>query len=60
MSDIDLNGHARRLLEAYGPKASLIAAQKARGHEERGDAVQAETWRRLEIMIADLRSADVG
>lgn len=55
MNAVEMNGHARRLLEAYGPKATLIAAQKARILEKKGDAEQAEFWKRIRSMIADMR-----
>lgn len=61
MNTGDLNGHARRLLEAYGSKAQPIAAQKAQSFERAGDEAQARTWRRLEDMIVEMRKTeDVG
>ncbi len=55
MDTVDMTGHARRLLEAYGPKASLIAAQKAAILEKKGEPEQAQTWKRIRSIIADMR-----
>lgn len=60
MTPMEMHDHARRLVEAYGEKASLIAAQRARGFEDEGDQAQAGIWRRIETVIAELRSTPAG
>lgn len=51
MHTIDVQSHARRMLEAQGPRAIADAAQKAKALEAQGDAEQAETWRRIEAAL---------
>ena len=48
MLAIEIEEHARKLIEAQGPKAIAEAAQKARAFEEQGAEEQAVTWRRIE------------
>ena len=57
MKMTDIDAHARRYLEAYGTKAMAIAAQKASALESKGELEQANTWRRIETRISDLRGA---
>lgn len=57
MKVTDIDAHARRYIEAYGAKAMVIAAQKASAHESEGELGQANTWRRIETRISDLRGA---
>jgi hypothetical protein len=42
---------ARQLLEAAGPKAVAIAAQKAKELEGLGDNQEARDWRRVEAAL---------
>jgi hypothetical protein len=48
MLAIEIEEHARKLMEVHGPKAIAEAAQKARAFEDTGAAEQAATWRRIE------------
>jgi hypothetical protein len=48
MHAVEIQQHADKLYAALGPKALAEAAQKARHFEERGDAEEAATWRRIE------------
>lgn len=57
MNTIEVETHARRLMEEYGVKAMAVAAQKARALEEQGEEEQAQTWRRIEAHIAGKRGA---
>jgi hypothetical protein len=47
MLAIEIEEHARKLLEVQGPKAIAEAARKARSFEQEGSAEQAATWRRI-------------
>ena len=52
-----VNEYARALYEAHGDKAEAEAARKAKGHEEAGDASEAETWQAVRRAISELRGA---
>ena len=52
-----IDAHARRFYEEYGSKAMAIAAQRARAFEEEGEQGQAQTWRRIEASISEMRGA---
>jgi len=47
--------HARRLREVRGNDAIADAAQKATAFERDGDATQAQTWRRIETALLEMR-----
>ncbi len=55
MHAMEIQEHARKLKDAHGDKAILEAAQKARELEETGDREQAETWRRIEAALMQMR-----
>ncbi|MCK5549287.1 MAG: hypothetical protein KAI41_02015 [Hyphomicrobiaceae bacterium] len=55
MHTIEIQEHARKLLDAHGDKAVWEAAQKARRLEEAGNMEQAETWRRIEAALMQMR-----
>jgi hypothetical protein len=55
MHVIEIQEHARKLQDAHGEKAVLEAAQKAREMEAAGDREQAETWRRIEAALMQMR-----
>jgi hypothetical protein len=55
MQEIDVFDYARQLLEAHGDKAVAEAAQKACALEEQGQNEQAETWRRVEAALKQMR-----
>jgi len=48
MQAIEIQEYARQLLEAHGDKAVVVAANKARSFEEKGNRKEAETWRQVE------------
>ena len=50
-----IHEYARRLIESYGDKAILQAAQKRNGFERIGDSSQAEIWRRVEAALREMR-----
>jgi len=55
----EIHDYARRLLEAQGYEAIAEAARKARMFEERGDDGQAQTWRRIEAAMMEIRGPSV-
>jgi len=55
MLAIEIEEHARKLMQAQGPKAIAQAAQKARDFEQQGSAEQAATWRRIEAAMIRLQ-----
>ena len=55
MLAVEIQEHARKLMEAHGPQAAVEAAQKARAFEEQGDKEQAETWRRIEAALRQMQ-----
>jgi hypothetical protein len=55
MQTIEVQDYARQLFEAHGFKAIAEAAQKARSYEAQGNAEQAETWRRIEAALIEMR-----
>ncbi len=59
MHAVEIQDHARKLMEAAGPKAIAEAAQKARSFEEQGDKAQAETWRRIEAALREMQGPRV-
>ena len=59
MQAIEIQEHARKLRDAYGEKAILEAAQKARELEKTGDRGQAKTWRRIEAALMQMRRPHV-
>jgi hypothetical protein len=59
MQEVDIPEYARKLLDAHGDKALAEAAQKARAHEEKGDAEEAKTWRHIEAAIKSMRGPHV-
>ena len=55
----EVQDYARQLFEARGLKAIAEAAQKARVCEEQGDSEQAQTWRRVEAALMQMRGPNV-
>jgi len=55
MQAAQVQDYARQLFEAPGVKAISEAAQKARACEEQGDREQAQTWRRVEAALMQMR-----
>ena len=60
MQMMQVHDYARRLYEAHGDRAELEAAQKATALEAAGDKAQAETWRRVQRSIKEMRGGKVG
>lgn len=55
MLAIEIEEHARKLLEVQGPKAIAEAAQKAHAFEQQGSDEQAVTWRKIEAALRRLQ-----
>lgn len=55
MLAVEIQNHARKLMESRGPKSIAEAAQKARAFEERGEKEQAQTWRKIEQALREMR-----
>jgi len=55
MQAMEIQEHARRLLDTFGNKAIAEAAQKAKSLEESGDTKAAEDWRRIEQALMHMR-----
>ena len=55
MREIDVHDYARQLLEAHGDGAVAEVAQRACACEQRGEAEDAESWRRIEAAMKLMR-----
>lgn len=55
MQEIEAREYAQQLLEMHGDKAVVVAAKKARTFEEKGNIVEATTWRHIEATLKLLR-----
>ena len=55
MQGTEVLDYARQLLEARGFQAIAEAARKASAFEQQGDSQQAETWRRIEAALIQMR-----
>ena len=47
------------MLDAYGDKAIVTAAQRACRYEEKGQTEDAETWRHIESVLKFMRGPHV-
>lgn len=59
MGEIEIHDYARQMLEAYGDKAIVTAAQRACRYEEKGQTEDAETWRHIESVLKLMRGPHV-
>jgi hypothetical protein len=55
MQAVEIQTHARKMLEAHGKQAILEATRKAKTCEQAGDAAAASDWRRIENALRLLR-----
>jgi hypothetical protein len=55
MRESDVYEYARQLLEAHGDGAVAQVAQKACACEQKGEAEDAESWRRIEAAMKLIR-----
>lgn len=51
----DVSAMARHLFETHGAKAIAEARQKAAAFDAAGDKAQAQTWRRIETALREMR-----
>jgi hypothetical protein len=59
MGEIEIHDYARQMLEAYGDKAIVTAAQRACRYEEKGHSEDAQTWRHIESVLKAMRGPRV-
>jgi len=59
MNEINIHDYARQLLDAHGAQAVVEAARKARDCEQQGENEQAETWRRVQAALKEMRGPHV-
>jgi hypothetical protein len=55
MEQASIPEYARQLYEAHGDKAIAEAAQKAAALEKEGRREEAQTWRRIEEALKEMR-----
>lgn len=55
MKESEIHVYARELLRTEGPKAIAEAAKRAASFEGQGDKEQAETWRRIQTALLEMR-----
>jgi len=60
MQITDIQGYARQMYDQSGPEAIAVAAQKASSLEAEGNAEEAETWRKIERALIELRGPHQG
>jgi hypothetical protein len=54
MDSTDIDTLARGLIEEYGARAAIIAAQRAR--MANADPKQARLWRRIEVVLIEIHA----
>jgi len=59
MEIIEVQEHARKLLDAHGDKAEYEAAQKAKHFKLEGDQKQAGDWMKIREVINQMRGPHV-
>ena len=55
MQEIEIREYAHQLLEKYGDKAVVIAANRARVFTEKGDSKESATWRHIATALKLMR-----
>lgn len=53
----DIHEYAKRLIELHGDKAEAHAASRMQMFEQRSNREQADIWRRIRMVIHELRPA---
>jgi hypothetical protein len=59
MNAVEIQAHARKLYEAHGTKALAEAAQMVRDLEQRGDKKLVDDWRRIQLVLQQIRGPSV-
>ncbi len=52
---VEIQSHARKMLEVHGGQAILEATRKAKTCEQTGDDAGASDWRRIESALRQMR-----
>jgi len=60
MMQIAVTNYARQLVDQYGSRALIIAGQRRRMHEEKGEHDKAALWRRIRVAVEQMRGAAAG
>ena len=55
MHESEIANYARRLFAEHGERAIAIAAQRLRDAQDKRDDQDADTWRRVEIALMEMR-----
>jgi hypothetical protein len=55
MQEMEIQGYAQQLWQAFGDKAEVEAAKKTRMLEEQGQHDEARTWKRIEAALRIMR-----
>lgn len=55
MKQIEIANYAQTLFAEYGAKAIAIAAQRMRAAQDKRDDGDADTWRRVELALKEVR-----
>ncbi|MEQ1577457.1 MAG: hypothetical protein ABL894_07380 [Hyphomicrobium sp.] len=55
MQAIEVQDHARKLMESLGPRAIAEAAHRASALESEGDKGRAQDWRRIEKALRQMQ-----
>ena len=55
MTQIEITNYAQRLFAEYGAKAIAIAAQRMRAAQDKHEDGDADTWRRVELVLKERR-----
>ena len=55
MQAVEIQTHARKMLEAHGAQVILEATRKAKTCERAGDDIGASDWRRIESALRLMR-----
>ena len=55
MNEVDIVNYAQRLYAEHGAKAIAIAAQRLRNAQDKHDEADADTWRRVELALKEMR-----
>ncbi len=55
----NVHEYAKMLLDLYGDKAEVEAAQKTKQFDEEGDVEKFQQWRQIRLAIKEMRGANV-
>lgn len=55
MNALEIQTHAQKLHAVLGPKALVEAADKVRQYEAAGNRQEADTWKRIQAALRDIK-----